>query len=716
MEVTRAGDGLVEHAIHLAGSGRIQEAVTRCQSLLVDDPENIAAADILAQILLEIGQADAALKVMDVITRRFPGDPDLWLRKFDVGAAANRSDVVNDASRKMLMLSPHDIKGNELRRNYLDWSGDVNAAEVQALRVCLITPGSADAWYQAGSAYERRRRFDRSVTFLRRAALLDPAHLKALCDLSQILCQISAVSPTQHRTWLASGVLEPSNTSVWSRLISIEFATHGRITETETMLRGAPEATQRSHGVRRSLARGVFREGRTEDARQCMLQIYSELDDNDAPDGALITGDNALFDYLMHLLHAGHFTEVFQRIQAVKTINAESNLQFFTLAHVARVASAPIMPPPLAPNGTSRLYVSVPVWGSGHTKLWSEAGLPSLVDELTAPLFENFDVTVHIFTTSASRERIETLAAMARLKNLAHVVFLDFDPLMESGHRSRNYLGMLVAHWATMMLGRRDGAGALVLVADYIFGRESLGNLGRILVGDQFDALYSEDLWIAEKGWDVLVDQARYPGGPSTAPMADLVDLFRTHTSSRIKFQEIGCGQGSIPSDPARMFLVHDNGYELRTIQPQLLYASAELLQRIWVSSLSATDNGFADWALMALGDTSRMGILTDPQEFVCATVEIDEEARAALGHYPQRLKTDNIAGELIAQFGRGQLLSKARFWALHQKLIIGDCPDTSIIDEVVGLLPEASIDFEQEFARRVGIPAFDYSRRRGDN
>jgi hypothetical protein len=164
------------------------------------------------------------------------------------------------------------------------------------------------------------------------------------------------------------------------------------------------------------------------------------------------------------------------------------------------------------------------------------------------------------------------------------------------------------------------------------------------------------------------------------------------------------------------MFLVHDNGYELRTIQPQLLYASAELLQRIWVSSLSATDNGFADWALMALGDTSRMGILTDPQEFVCATVEIDEEARAALGHYPQRLKTDNIAGELIAQFGRGQLLSKARFWALHQKLIIGDCPDTSIIDEVVGLLPEASIDFEQEFARRVEIPAFDYSRRRGDN
>ena len=133
------------------------------------------------------------------------------------------------------------------------------------------------------------------------------------------------------------------------------------------------------------------------------------------------------------------------------------------------------------------------------------------------------------------------------------------------------------------------------------------------------------------------------------------------------------------------------------------------------MTGFTATDNGFADAALAALDGTERMRILTDPNEFVCAAVELDEAARIESGYIPKRIETDDPVSELQAQINRSQFQTGARGWALGKKLTIGAVADRSILDDVVAGFPKLPLDLGQEFARTVTIPAFKLSLPAGD-
>tara|TARA_R110002012_G_scaffold101547_10_gene240826 strand:- start:656 stop:2833 length:2178 start_codon:yes stop_codon:yes gene_type:complete len=696
---------MVHESFAMAQSGRPMDAIARCRDLIASNPKNISAIKLLSDIFSALNDPASALGTLDCGVRENPGSAVLWLAHAKVSATLNKIDSVSGGSRRALLIAPEDSEILWFFRNFMDWSGNSSAVELLTRRALQLEPGSASVWYELGLYFRKRNRDDIGLNAFRRTALLDPAHSDAFTQISQTLCFIAEKRGQTGSLWRAPVIIEPDDGVRWGRLASFEFAVRGESRIIGEMLSVAKPELREDLTVRRILAFQAMRRGSIPEARSLMEGTFRRLS---AADPSSVRHDGDYLEFLRLQLWNGDCDGVSGKLARLGRVDGPWAFDYFTLHRISDlVRSVPVAKSDI--QGPPRLYISIPVWGESHTALWEKCGLQNLVDEASAPLFRDRKVTVHIFTTPDNWERLLRSESISVLRTKADIVFFDLQPLLGSDFRDRNYLAMTVAHWTTMILGRRDKADAIVLVADYIFSRGALGHLGDWIARGSHDAMYTVDLPIGERAWETLSDEARFPAGPGSADLEALADLFLENLSHRVAAYAVGPGLSSVPSDPSRLNIIGDNRVEIRTMQPQLLYASARLLSQYVPMGFKATDNGFADDVLEAGFGEDRMMLLNDPEKFICATIEFDEEARMRTGYFPKRIETAEPAEELIAQIIRSKFLKKARIWAFSNPMYVGKgAKRSSLLDDVAAKLPRIPEDLDQKFHRDVVKPAFE--------
>ncbi|MDI6797122.1 MAG: tetratricopeptide repeat protein [Desulfatibacillaceae bacterium] len=132
-------------------AGRPQEAVTRLEALLEEDPDSGPAFALLAFLLAERGQREAAIEKYRQAARLMPQDPSVL------------------HSLGVLLFD----------------RGDFEEALALFRRAATLKPDFGDAWYSLGLALLQRGSFAQAVAALEQAVLLmeqDPFAHKALAD------------------------------------------------------------------------------------------------------------------------------------------------------------------------------------------------------------------------------------------------------------------------------------------------------------------------------------------------------------------------------------------------------------------------------------------------------------------------------------------------------------------------------------------------------
>lgn len=655
-------------------------------------------------------EAEFALETIRVGLRKHPVNSLQWLALARVGASINRPDLVDEGCRHALLLEPYRIEALKFYRDFIDWSGNVAASETWIRRHLQLEPKNSELWYESGLHFERRNRSDLAFACHRKAALLDPVHPRALLHISQMLCFVSYKQGAGNVLWRVPGIIAARDGAVWSHLSSIEFSIYGEMKYLPRMLAVAPEVLRADPAICRIMAFQAMRRGSLAEARSLMQGAIERF--SSATSETLQPGGEFL-EYLRMLTWTGQCDRVLEALNRIGFIEGPLALSYFVLQQVAQLVAG--APEPNTCSDKDRLIISVPVWGKVHVDLWLQCGLQNLLDEANAPLFQNRHVTVQIFTTAENWSFLSRSPLFAALVKRAEVSFFDLAQLLESDARDRNYLAMTVAHWTSLVLGRRDNSDVVVLVADYIFGRGSLGYLGKLIEDRTHDVMYSVDLPIGERAWKHLSNPEQFRNGPGLAEAEALEKLFLDNLSHRVIAYAVDDGSGTVPSDPSRLNVIGKRGVEIRTMQPQLLYASKELLQNLLPLTFAATDNGFADCAVASGIGADRMMILNDIPDFICATIEFNEEDRVNNAYFPKRIDSADPVGELLSQVLRSRFLTPARIWALKKPLYVGmRRGEKSLLDVLAERLDTVPENLDHQFCRDVVLPALQQADIRG--
>lgn len=696
---------MVDEAIAMAQSGCLKDAVARCVDLIASDPKNINAIKLLSDIFTALNDPASALETLGNGLQDNPISAVLWLARARVCASLNQIESVAMGSRRAVLIAPGDAESLWFFRNLIDWSGDSATTELLSRRVVQLAPGTQSVWFEIGMHFRKRNRGDLALNAFRRVAVLDPAHSEALLHISQTLCFIAHKRGETGSLWRAPAIIKPEDGVIWGRLAGLEFAVRGDAERIEKMLSVADRGLEGDPAVRRIMAFQAMRNGSIQEARNLLEGTFHKFS---VSDSLSVRADGEYLEYLRLQVWNGGCDYASAKLTKLGPVNGPEALSYFVLQQISdlvRTSRAVAVGKPETP----RLYISIPVWGVSHTALWEKCGLQNLIDEKSSPLFHNRQVTVHIFSTLDNWERLLRSESLTILRAKAEVVFFDLQPLLGSDYRDRNYLAMMVAHWTTMVLARRDKADAIVLVADYIFSRGALGQLGDWIANGSHDAMYTVDLPIGERAWETLNDETRFPEGPGSAGAEILKQLFLANLSHRVTAYAVGSGLSSVPSDPSRLNVIGDNTVEIRTMQPQLFYASSRLLDLYVPHGFKATDNGFVDGVLATGLGIERMMLLNDPEKFVCATIEFDEEARVKSGYFPKRIETTEPVEELFSQIIRSGFVKEGRIWALNNPMYVGaGSKKPTVLDDLSGKLTRIPEDLDQKFYREVVKPAFE--------
>ena len=361
-----------------------------------------------------------------------------------------------------------------------------------------------------------------------------------------------------------------------------------------------------------------------------------------------------------------------------------------------------------------RRIVCVPVWGEEYFDMWLKYGLASLFGERNRQYWENGETVFQIFSTPRDWARLQDEPFFQKCSQRFTAKFIDISPVLASSLPSTSYMALLLSHWASIFIARDEDADFMGLVADYIFADGSLPYLADLFDNKGKRSVFTVDFWVSISGASAY-DEARSDDGTLSVSTREMLDLFCSHTSSRIHFNEAGPDLSSLPSDPSRIYTRIPNGLRIDNLQPQLFYARPEVLQNLWFPGFPMTDNWLVDMIHAASGTFDDMEMLVDCNLFGCTVLDLDEEQRVATGYYPSRMSCTDPVEDLAAQIQRSNLWSPGREWALKHPLYAtwdDKPPQSAIADEfmenVAGHLQKAIPYIQVEFAQEIGLPVFD--------
>lgn len=332
------------------------------------------------------------------------------------------------------------------------------------------------------------------------------------------------------------------------------------------------------------------------------------------------------------------------------------------------------------PGDNEAIHVVLPIWGEPYLTVWEKGGLENFLSPDALGFFENRTVEFHFYTFSESLERLRSMAGMRRLGALASIRYFNLDGV-RSSKIFRNFLAMNIAQWASLSLAKNHGAGIVFIFADTLYARGSIKSIDSAILDGTHDVLFTIDLQMDMDAWDRLNDRAQFPNGAGAVSAEDLTSIFSTHPSAREISWRVSRNGGHVPARPFRWSVEKNATFELRSVVPQPLYVSWTALNKLIFFSSNYIDKIFVESAMVGLNGGDRMKILTNPDEFMCATVDCSGQ-RAADGNLRVE-PTIDVLGATFKNLRDEGLLNEARFWAIQQPLVIGSDRNKSILDDL---------------------------------
>jgi hypothetical protein len=430
-----------------------------------------------------------------------------------------------------------------------------------------------------------------------------------------------------------------------------------------------------------------------------------------------IKGDILALEYLQLLIHRGLFKDAKKVIGRLEAVDEGLKEHIYVLEKVVNFCQAYRHEESSGENGDT-LFVVLPIWGGPYLSIWESAGLAAFLAPDSLSLYENRRVEFHIFTLGSSQGRLREMPGMRALGKLAAIRWFNLDDIiLRQGQR--NFLAMNVAQWATMSLAKCHDANVLFMFADMMFSAGSLAYLDRSMRASAHDLLFTIDLQLGRRAWDELSNTERFPNGAGVVPARDLAEVFLNHPSGRELSWRISAEGKHIPVRPYRWSVAKRRTVEMRSLVPQPLYISKEILKKILSYIPTYWDYFMIESALVAASGEDRLHILTDPDEFLCATVDLRIENSDK--EQTRRMRSGNITRDTYRALIDERLLNQERNWAIQQPLIIGPDQTPSVLDEIVDLFAaepdqtSSQVPDYLRFARDVTLPAFDEAHNVGD-
>jgi tetratricopeptide (TPR) repeat protein len=155
------------------GTGRLEEARSGLETLILAQPDNDEAHRLLGRVLGRLGRADESLAHLQKAVSLRPG---FWRNHQQLGIAhlnAGRHAAAAASFRRITELQPDLAWGHQMLGTVQHVQGDLPAA-IESYRRALALGPDALAWSNLGAALYSEGRLDEAVRAFREAIALEP--------------------------------------------------------------------------------------------------------------------------------------------------------------------------------------------------------------------------------------------------------------------------------------------------------------------------------------------------------------------------------------------------------------------------------------------------------------------------------------------------------------------------------------------------------------
>ena len=428
-----------------------------------------------------------------------------------------------------------------------------------------------------------------------------------------------------------------------------------------------------------------------------------------------VRGNFSSLEHVKFLVHFGETRKASKFLERITHIDANLEENFFVFKMVCHFCNEYNLDFTNRDEG-EMIDVVLPIWGEPYLTIWENGGLENFLGPDASEFFENRIVEFHIYTFASSLDRLRNMPGMKKLGALASIRYFNLD-ITRSSKTFRNFLAMNIAQWTSLSLARIHGAAIVFIFADTLYSRGSINSIDRDIRDGTHDVLFTIDLQMDMDAWDRLNDKARFPNGAAAVSAEDLTSIFAAHPSAREISWRVSRSGGRVPARPFRWSVEKNATIELRSVVPQPMYVSRGAVNKLIFYNSNYLDKIFVESAIVGLNGGDRMRILTDPGEFMCATVDCSG-GRAADGEL-RAVPTTDVLGTTFKDLRDESLLNEARFWAIRQPLVIGSDRSKSILDDIAREFIKqpagASNQFIEflRFSQEISLPAFEAARKR---
>jgi len=627
----------------------------------------------------------------------------------------NNGSVYNDLRRALLVMPE---SGGDLLpvAQITEQMNDLTGAERIYRRFCKIfSPKEPQGWGGYHDLLRKRHRTKEAELQLMRALILAPAE-PVLWGRTQGMI-LNAIPPIFSAT--ASVVCDSENSRAWMRLLLI-LGSDPRLSHytkrAAEALRRVNLYARRSPITRFTFAELAYVNGTREEAGEQLQIFFQEVMEGLESRDPKMDHDFGCLVFLYFLLFFGDIDEC---KYFAGLIDSEFGGQVNNQIHLKKIQLTldlvlAYQVKPFKWSSDKRRVVSLPVWGAKYVDMWLRYGLPSLFGNENRQFWESGETVFHIATTPDDWQRLNENQLFQKFCKHHNPQFIDITPILKSGIETPWYHALTLSHWVSIFIARDENADFIGLVADYIFSDGSMTFLAERVERANMQAAFTVDFWVAGETAGPSFDRLYANDGSLSISTHEMLQIYGENMSARIHFNETGAHMQSIPSNPSRMYYRLSNGLRIDNLQPQLFFATSDVLQGLWFNGLPMTDNGLIDLVFTAIGNLDTSEMLVDPTRFGCIVLDYDEEERAKTGHYPERIHSLEPVANLAQQIVQRKLWSPGRKWALENPLYVSfdeTAPDQvdadSFMNAVSSLLPEPHISGYQAMVKDIGRQEF---------
>ncbi len=185
-EPTPIGQRLEAAIAHLR-AGRMGDAMSGCEAILADVPEQFDALHLLGVLSLRTGDPQRAIDLLNRALAVHPEAHPVLVQLAAAHAGVGNLAGAEAAFLRAIQLAPDSVEAHDAYGYVLFGLGRIAEAAEQFRAVTRLKPDAIAAHNNLGTALGQLERYDDALASFERALALDPGHQDALLNAAQVL-------------------------------------------------------------------------------------------------------------------------------------------------------------------------------------------------------------------------------------------------------------------------------------------------------------------------------------------------------------------------------------------------------------------------------------------------------------------------------------------------------------------------------------------------